>query len=656
MCLSGENGRQNRIFQIAPVQVQNEPVQVPTSTRANVINESAHGICPLFFEICHIVSFFHLCYNKSNVNSAACKGVDKVRQKFVYKICFMFVIIMLAGFVVFSVTIIQKYAQDIADTRNTYEKELLEKRADKINERLIQIGNVFSDAYLLDDDRNSLAGQIINGTDASDEKKILEYLQNSVNNSVYISDVILLDLQNDKMYSKSRRFYKELDKEYDWMNNEFVQQVILSDGICLQPAHMSSEFDLEEEVYTFGLRIRNSSFLEDSRVYGVILVNVLAENFFLTTSTDASANDEENFIILDQKQQIIYGNKTEKENKLAAERYLDNDSSGYDFTRFKMVSWSGLTCVSLVDTNRIFHASLRTVMKIVLPVLGFIFTGCLLVSVISTKILSKRIESIVQYIKVLEQGHFDQTVEIKNSDEIAIIEKTLNKMSARLSNYIEKEYITDLAIKKAEIQSLQLQINPHFMFNTLEEIRSLAVIEHSEKTARMITLLGQMYRWNINKNNQVKLREELDYLEYYVNLREINLQKDVNIEWNVSKRYYNVSIPKLTLQPIVENSLLHGYKNDDSDFFIEICAYEENEKCMISLTDSGNGMEESEILILQKKIDSMEETEKIYHIGLANVNQRIKLLYGREYGIKIQKSREKNGLQVIVVLPLRWEE
>ena len=576
-----------------------------------------------------------------------------MKRKFVYTMYLLFASIMLIGFTAFSAVIIHNYAQNITELRCSYERELIEKRASELNGKLLQIGNVFSKAYLLNSERKSVADQFVQRTGEIDEDLIEEFLQDVITNNSYVHDIILVNVQNGKVYSKSKRSYMCIGTEYDWQQDEFAKSVLTQTGIQISQAHPFGDGEHSEMVYTFGHNIQNMWTPGDTKQYGIILINVLQDKLF-PPKFQREKEEAGHYVVLDQNSQVFWGDASQTENELTAQRFLDIQgvTDRFDMASFHLVSWSGLTCVFVTDIDNIFQYSVRTVFSVVLPIMVFILLICGAASFGATVSFDKRIMRIIQHVRLLEQGKFDEQLNVKGKDELATIEKALNKMSKHLQTYIEREYIADLTMKKAQVRSLQMQINPHFMFNTLESIRSSAVVEQSTHTAQMITLLGQMYRWNLRSKDQVRICDELDYLEYYVRLKEINLNTDIELEVDISRAHTEVAIPKLSVQPIVENSLAHGYASLNEGVEIRIFSFEENGKLVLCIEDNGRGMEAEQMQELQEKISSMEETENLYHIGLMNVNQRIRLLYGQEYGMEIRTAESGQGLQVRLSLPL----
>lgn len=579
-----------------------------------------------------------------------------MRKKFLYRMCLLLMSIMAMGFLAFSAVTVHYYAKNTTTLRCDYERELIEKRASEFNNRLVQIGNVFSKAYLPNSDRTSVAEEMMKKTWDTDEMVLENYLQDLIGNSDCICEALLIDTRTNQIYENYKPSYRMTAAQFNWKDDPFVQRVRKSNGIQISALHPVVLGNQEQMVYTFGHSIQNMRVPGGAEEYGIILVNVL-KNDFSPNRYLRDTSSPGHYVILDKNDEVFWGDSTPEENQKTADRFLEQKDrqDRYDMASFRLVSWSGLTCIFVTDLNQIFSDSLKTVLQIVLPFLLAVLVICGLASLWGTASFDLRIKRIIQHVRGIEKGNLDAQMTVSGEDELADIEKALNTMSRHLQRYIEKEYVADLTLKKAQIRSLQMQINPHFMFNTLESIRSCAMVEGNSHTAQMITILGQMYRWNLRSQDQVKLRDELDYLDYYVRLREMNIQTELELEVEIPRKCEEVWLPKLSVQPIVENSLAHGYDSLDDGVLIKISAREEDNKMILCVEDNGRGMESEQMQLLQEKIDSTEEADNLYHIGLMNVNQRVRLLYGKEYGMHL-KAAQEHGLLVELTLPMGGTE
>lgn len=227
-----------------------------------------------------------------------------------------------------------------------------------------------------------------------------------------------------------------------------------------------------------------------------------------------------------------------------------------------------------------------------------------------------------------------------------MIAESVNKLAERIQETIAESYEKELKRKVSEMNQLQEQINPHFLYNALSSISSMAIGNGDRETAQAIVYLADFYRISLNKGNQeLTIREEFKLLDSYMRIQQIRFGDGIVLEYNADESLLEHKIMKLTLQPIVENAIHHG-RTDDSEFLhILIRLYGEDGKTVLEVIDDGRGISPEKMIELQ---ESMDHSEGGY--GLRNVNIRLKLQYGDAYGINLE-SEPGFGTKVRVELP-----
>lgn len=233
------------------------------------------------------------------------------------------------------------------------------------------------------------------------------------------------------------------------------------------------------------------------------------------------------------------------------------------------------------------------------------------------------------------------------------------KLIILLRELLEKEYNETILRKQAELNALQGQINPHFLYNTLNTIRGQALWEGMDSIAEMTQALARCLRYSINMNNQmVTLAEELDNIKYYFHIQQTRfgdkLEFEIEVEDYRNGNIYDFKIPKLTIQPIVENAVFHGLEQRVGMGKVIIKAFATDTRLAINIIDNGVGIERKRLNHLNKNLylgtnAKLEDNEDRGSIGLYNVNQRIKLYYGEEFGLRIQSIvGVKTNVEIIV--------
>ncbi|MBA2132153.1 cache domain-containing sensor histidine kinase [Capillibacterium thermochitinicola] len=253
---------------------------------------------------------------------------------------------------------------------------------------------------------------------------------------------------------------------------------------------------------------------------------------------------------------------------------------------------------------------------------------------------------IMNVIKRVEEGDLQARATVKTNDEIGQLGDSLNKMIAKMQILIDKLVKEEQEKKELELEALQAQINPHFLYNTLNTIKWMAKIQGNQSVSKAITALIKLLRISTNLGrNMISLREELDYVKDYMVIQNLRFNKAINIEYIVDESCLDLIVPKLILQPIVENSIIHGMENEELQIVLKI--YKNGHQLLIAISDNGPGIKEE---ILENIFEAASDRNKFSKVGLNNVNQRIKLYCGNEYGLDI-KTELGQGTTVILKLP-----
>ena len=232
----------------------------------------------------------------------------------------------------------------------------------------------------------------------------------------------------------------------------------------------------------------------------------------------------------------------------------------------------------------------------------------------------------------------------------------LNHMLDRIQVLMKDKLDREILVKNTEIKALQNQINAHFIYNVLESIKMMAEIDEKYEISDAITALGELLRYNLKwVSSNVTIREEVAYIKNYIRLMNLRYDFVIILSVNIDEDIYRQSIPKMSLQPIVENAILHGIAELGEDATIYIKSTKLDGDFEITITDSGVGMDEEHRLVLEKKINGeMDDQESKHGIGLKNVNYRIKMQFGEKYGLKVY-SMEGCYTKITVLLPMKPE-
>lgn len=232
------------------------------------------------------------------------------------------------------------------------------------------------------------------------------------------------------------------------------------------------------------------------------------------------------------------------------------------------------------------------------------------------------------------EGNFDVKCEVGTSDEIGVLADNFNKMVANLNDLVEKVYQATVLKQQAELKSLRMQINPHFLYNTLETINWMARMNGVSDIGNVVKALGDIMRATINGSDFVQLYEEMNEINSYLNIQMFRYGDKLNTSINISDEIFDMFMPKLIIQPLLENAIVHGIENKFGTGHIAICGELKDGVIIFTIQDDGIGIPKSSLdNLLQENYDLSQEGYTT--IGVRNVDKRLKLYYGEKYGVEI---------------------
>lgn len=289
--------------------------------------------------------------------------------------------------------------------------------------------------------------------------------------------------------------------------------------------------------------------------------------------------------------------------------------------------------------------------------LGFIVTMFLLYFVIrsTTKKLMSGVYSVINGMKRIREGDYEIRLPVIRNDEVGETQKTFNLMVEQIQSQIEQIKIEQELIADTEIKAMQNQINVHFLYNVLETIKMQAVIAEQEDIVESMTILGKMMRYCLRwKVHIVSLEQEMDYALSYIYI--LNLRNDYKISLltEMNPEFFSIKVPKMILQPLIENSYIHTIEPEGKDAVIKIFTKtdEINHKFYLCEQDFGCGMNSEQLEKIKSYLaDSKFEKDSVGSIGLKNIQQRLTMTYGKDFKIKIE-SEEGKGTLICIPLPL----
>ena len=257
-------------------------------------------------------------------------------------------------------------------------------------------------------------------------------------------------------------------------------------------------------------------------------------------------------------------------------------------------------------------------------------------------------------IKEVEKGNLNVRIPVLSQLEVNDMAIEYNKMLCKVTELMDTAVRREVMVKEAQIRSLEKQINSHFLYNVLDAIRMMAEVKGIYNVSDALLALARMFRYNLKVDSHyVLLQEEITYLENYLKLCNIRYDYYITLSENITDEVRNLKVPKIILQPIAENSIVHGLDELAEDTTIYLKVYQKEKVAYIEMTDMGKGMDEAELQNVRDTITFGGGGEHSTNgIGLHNINERIQLMYGSEYGVEVY-SKEQCYTKVVLKIPVQ---
>ncbi|NEW04589.1 sensor histidine kinase [Paenibacillus sp. SYP-B3998] len=324
-----------------------------------------------------------------------------------------------------------------------------------------------------------------------------------------------------------------------------------------------------------------------------------------------------------------------------------------DLNQMGVQDWS----VVSITSWKYVAGEIETIMKWVAGITFICLFFALVYNLVFVRRIIQLILRIVSSMKKVERGDLTTRLDVSGSDETTALVRGFNSLVARVEDLLEEVKRQQDRKNKAELMLLQAQIKPHFLFNTLESINVLAIQNQGKKVSQMVYRLGNLLRIGMENREEITLKQELEHLKSYLEIQEYRFEDQFHYEIVAPPELLDFYILKLTLQPLVENSLQHGFEPIDYMGFISIKVVDEGERIGIYVTDNGAGITEEKLAKFRYKMELetpfheiMDVNEERRGLGVSNVADRIRIQYGGHYGMFIC-SLEDHGTTMKIIIP-----
>jgi len=540
---------------------------------------------------------------------------------------------------------------------------------DRINEASLLIYNNLSDP-------NSMFQLIQNGSQSYlEEREMYRILQLIANSVQEIEQIYLYSAAENISYryaynllrsSPGQTHEPTLDPERD---------------VRIEAVHRSHEYGiakpkfpyhLEKDVFSFHRKITEAP---TDRILGVISIDIrtdmireIGEMLYTPGSEELYIFDDAGSVIFASEPTALKNgelawaqNILEREPERGSFHFEDAQFDGIHIYEKLSTPWMEWTLVKRIPYETLYRDARQLTLINSLVVSLFLIIAAIAALYISYR-FTNPIKQLIRYINKIETGNMDADIDIHRTDEIGILAKRFHQLMQRINQLIIREYRLELASKTNQLKALQAQVNPHFMNNALQSIGTLALQNGDRKVYSLISSLGKMMRYHMRADStSVPLSAELDYVRSYLALQRQRFDENLHYHIEADERAGAVRVPKMILQPLVENVFKHGIQPALGPGEIDIsCRMAEPSLLEIRVADNGAGMEEEERIRLQAVLDRTASAlepdgEEGGRIGLINILSRLRLYFNDQVQMKLE-NRTPRGLRVTITIPLSEEE
>jgi two-component system sensor histidine kinase YesM len=389
----------------------------------------------------------------------------------------------------------------------------------------------------------------------------------------------------------------------------------------------------------------------------IMKINIDERRISEIYSSEISEDKDDYFIINNDSTIISSVNKEKLGSKLSSnivnnipeytkEGHFQEMVDGKDcLVTYYKIQEMGYTIVNTVPLNDLLKEN-SVIQLAMFEVAGVSFIVCVLFAFLFSIYVLRPLKNICIQMKKVESEEFDVQVNLYGNDEIAMLGRSFNKMSLKLKELINQVYLVNIKQKEAELAALHAQINPHFLYNTLDTIYWVSRIEKAFETSKLIEALAKLFRLSLNGGKDlILLKNEIEHLNNYLVIQKKRYGDAIKFSIDIEEDLLDCEVLKLVLQPLVENAIVHGIDKKEGKGTINVVVKKNNKNIIYEIVDDGIGIDIDEAYDLLKNIGDSNKG-----MGIKNVNDRLKLYFGDQYGLQFFRA-EGGGTKVIVALP-----
>lgn len=569
---------------------------------------------------------------------------------------------------VFVVTMISlRYTRkSIFENSSAYTQTIIRQMNQNIDSYITYMDNIATMIAESEDARAYLFGQAVSGWNAYDARvwndgpvtRIREQFGTILRGRDDIRNIGIVCADGKSFFNEGKQ---ELNKDLDLETQEWYARALEQPGTSvITSSHVQHAIRGERPwVITLSRMIEG-----DGGKKGVVFIDL---NYSAISELCANSNigekgyvfilDQDGAIVYHPQQQQLYNELQTENTGLVMEHageeentYESADGRLYTISRSRKTGWTVAGCM---NADELLRSSKDTQSIYVFTAAALVVVSLVLSSFIARNI-TLPIQKLRDSMKKVQEGDFTAAeVEVSAENEIGSLTRSFNVMTRRIEELMEENVHEQEEKRRSELRALQSQINPHFLYNTLDSIIWMAEGKKNEEVVLMTASLARLLRQSINNEDElVTIGQEMEYVKNYLTIQKMRYKDKLEYEIDVAPSILHVKIIKLVLQPLIENAIYHGLKYKETKGTLRVRGYQHGSRAVVDIIDDGVGMDAE---TLSHFYDEHKVNYRSNGVGVYNVQKRLKLYYGDDYGLTCT-SRQGAGTTVTVMIPMKQEE
>lgn len=531
---------------------------------------------------------------------------------------------------------------------------LIEDTSKEINKQVV----MNYDSYLSDviDTSNSLQEYIIQYSNNNELYRLDDLFESTIKAQSSILNIALFNTSGSKLSASFSDLSNPEINQLEW----FIEALFYSDIHHFSTPHIEDVFlDGHQEVITISKRV---DYVLNGKTQKAVLMMDISASGLSTIASHTNLGESGSILITDINDQLVFDSSEScyegfcdriemVQSILLGGQLLEVDSlSMYvNVNTLQDTRWKISTFINV-------NESVKTKQRIFITMLFSFIVAITLIAIFSSWMahrITAPMNVLKKHITKLEEGDFEAQVDVSGQKEVVHLAEAFNIMSNRIHELMTRIIDEQNDKRKTHYIALQNQINPHFLYNTLDSIVSLSEKGRNKDVEKAIIALSRFFRMSVSSDmSLISLKDEIDHVKHYLIIQQIRYQKDFEYEINIPEELEKYKVIKLSLQPLVENAIIHGLNIDESFNHIKITAYQKDDCLYLEVYNQGYGMTENKI---QEIYDMIRSPKASGSMGLKNVYQRLKLYFNDQADL-IFESELDVYTKVILKLPLTMGE